>query len=63
MPFYLSQFSSFVATVNTAPIRDRMMNLKMKELVNELNAANLEQESVLTTIAEIRSSLFDLVSW
>ena len=40
-----------------------MMNLKLKELVNELNAANLEQELVLTTIAEIRSSVFDLVSW
>lgn len=39
------------------------MGLKMKELVNELNAANLEQETVLTTIAQIRVALYDLVRW
>ena len=43
-------------------IRLRMMDLKLKEFINELNTAGMPFEEILAAINEVRMSVYDVVS-
>ena len=52
----------YSAIVDVTMIRDRIMKLKLKEFINEMNAAELPLDDILAGITEVRAAIYDLVS-
>ena len=50
------------AVVDITEVRDRIMNLKLKEFIYEMNTACMPLDDVLDGMAEVRKAIYDLVS-
>ena len=50
-----------VAKVDTSQLREQILNLKMKEFINELNSGGFDLDDVLAGMSEIRVALYDVV--